>query len=98
MKKIESVIESCTDCRFSKEFQETGGNTDFVLVCTKFDNEEEEDWGVARDKSFLIARASKKIKEHLNIEIPANCPLEDYENLLPSDIIHNCEMKSNSTG
>ena len=33
MKKIMKIINSCTDCEFSKEYQELNGNTSFVLVC-----------------------------------------------------------------
>lgn len=76
--KIETVIESCDDCRFAKEFQEVGGNTDFVLICTRFD-EMEKDLHEAHQKSFMIARASSKIKGHIGVDIPSNCPLEDYK-------------------
>ncbi|MGP2571120.1 hypothetical protein ACT4R9_10055 [Ornithobacterium rhinotracheale] len=70
MKKIEKIIENCTDCRFSKEFQEMDGNTDFVLVCTK-----------SEEKSFLIVRTDQKIKDFMNVGIPENCPLENYTEL-----------------
>ncbi|MFX1667876.1 hypothetical protein JZ968_06795 [Riemerella anatipestifer] len=78
MKKIESVIESCDDCRYSKEFQEVGGNTDFVLICTRFD-EIEKDLEEAHQKSFMLARTTNKIKGHIGVDIPSNCPLEDYK-------------------
>ncbi|MDY3529166.1 hypothetical protein PG593_05185 [Riemerella anatipestifer] len=78
MKKIESVIESCDECRYSKEFQEVGGNTDFVLICTRLD-ETEEDFDELYHKSFMLARAINKIKGHIGVDIPSNCPLEDYK-------------------
>ncbi|MCK0202455.1 hypothetical protein MWN41_05405 [Ornithobacterium rhinotracheale] len=67
MKKIENTIENCAECRFSKEFQELKGNSDFVLICTN-----------PEGKSFLIVRENQKIKDFMNVDIPENCPLENY--------------------
>jgi hypothetical protein len=70
MKKIENVIEDCTDCRHAKEFKEPGGNTDFILVCTH----------AAQFPTIgkLIARGCSSLL-HCKIEIPEACPLEDYK-------------------
>ncbi|MHA3045979.1 hypothetical protein JSO59_001220 [Riemerella anatipestifer] len=77
MKKIEKIVDSCNDCRFAKEFESINCNTDFVLICTRFD-EIEEDLQVSHQKSFMLARASRKIKGYIGVDIPDNCPLEDY--------------------
>lgn len=67
-KKIESVIKHCTECRYAKEFDEKNGNADFALVCIHPD-----------DESFLVSRNSSPHR-HLDVPIPEQCPLEDYEN------------------
>lgn len=71
MKKIETVVRSCADCKHSKEFQDVNSNCDFVLVCCY-----EKD-GV-RKKSILLDRSHKRIKPRMDVDIPKDCPLEDY--------------------
>ena len=79
MKKIQEVISNCIDCKFAKQFVEDGGNTDYVLVCTKKDDEvDKEDAEEVYNKVFLIFRHYNKIKNSLTIPIPNNCPLETY--------------------
>ena len=79
MKKIMKIIDSCTDCEFSKEYQELNGNTSFVLVCNY---EKEIDEEKVEKNPFLLKQFHNKIKNYTNIDIPKNCPLEDYkENL-----------------
>lgn len=68
--KIERVINDCCECRFAKEFQERGGNTDFVLICTQ--NEDDSTSG------FMITRSRMPIKGREFIEIPKQCPLQDF--------------------
>lgn len=76
MRKIQSTIDSCSDCQFAKEFQEKGGNTDFVLICTPEIYYEEEK--VFEDR-FLITSGYSPILKGSTIPIPKNCPLEDYK-------------------
>lgn len=73
-KKIETVVSSCTDCRYSKEFQDVHSNCDFVLVCCY----EKEDG--SREKSILLERSHNRIKSYIDVDIPKDCPLEDYMN------------------
>ncbi|AQX52432.1 hypothetical protein [Elizabethkingia anophelis] len=75
MKKIMEVIENCTDCKFSREYQELNGNTSFVLIC---DYEKSYDDGAVEKNPFLIAQSSCKIRTYNSIPIPKECPLEDY--------------------
>lgn len=77
--KIMKVIETCSDCEFSKEYQEMNGNTSFVLICNY-----EKDYGDKTEKNpFLIAQSHSKIKNYDAPKIPNNCPLEDYERRNP---------------
>lgn len=71
-KKIETVVRSCADCKHSKEFQDMHSNCDFVLVCCY----EEKDG--ARGKSILLDRSHNRIKSNKDVDIPKDCPLEDY--------------------
>lgn len=73
-KKIMKIIEDCSDCEFSKEYQECNGNTSFVLIC----NYEVENDEKIEKNPFLLHQSSQKPR-HYRIEIPNNCPLEDYE-------------------
>ncbi len=70
MARIERVITTCTECVFSKEFQDMGSNCDYVLICTQNDSYYEE--------NFMITRSSNRIRGYIDIEIPAGCPLEKY--------------------
>lgn len=74
-KKIERVIDCCNNCRYCKEFQYVNSNCDFTLICCP----EDDDGNDLGDKSFLIARGHKSLKHSEIIEIPKQCPLEDYE-------------------
>ncbi|ATC39614.1 hypothetical protein CMV40_07010 [Elizabethkingia anophelis] len=74
-RKIMKIVSHCTDCEFSKEYQELAGNTSFVLICNF-----ERDEGLEIPKNpFLIAQSNNKIKDYCTIGIPNNCPLETYE-------------------
>lgn len=75
MTKIQSIIENCSDCIFAKEFQEKGGNTDYVLICTAERNIEGKT--IVYDR-FLIDHSFSSLK-HSTVPIPENCPLEDYK-------------------
>ncbi|MDQ8748367.1 MULTISPECIES: hypothetical protein [Elizabethkingia] len=79
MKKIMKVIENCCDCEFSKEYQELNGNTSFVLICNY---EKSFDDGAVEKNPFLLNQYSSRIKTYSSVEIPHNCPLEDYEEIL----------------
>ncbi|MDD3686443.1 MAG: hypothetical protein PHE56_06720 [Bacteroidales bacterium] len=65
MKKIETIIELCSDCKNSKEFIERDGNTDYVLICN-LTNE-------------TLLRHTSVIKGRIHVDIPKSCPLEDYK-------------------
>lgn len=69
------VITDCNKCIFSKEYQETNGNTSFVLVC----NYEKVYIDKVRKEPFLLIQSSNKIKGYGSIDIPNNCPLENYK-------------------
>lgn len=75
--KIERVIHNCADCVWSKQFVEENGNTEFLLICNWFNNQPE---AVAEeDKAFIIAKSPRKLKNIAAIEIPEQCPLNDYK-------------------
>lgn len=74
-KKIENVIENCTECRFCKEYEEMDGNTDYVIICTHF---KEISGQHKPTQPFLIERSYSKIKSKI-IPIPERCPLENYD-------------------
>ncbi|BBQ07552.1 hypothetical protein [Elizabethkingia anophelis] len=71
------VIENCCDCEFSKEYQELNGNTSFVLICN-YEKPDDDDGTVERNP-FLLNQYSARIKTYSFVEIPQNCPLEDYK-------------------
>lgn len=73
--KIQKVINDCTDCEFAKEYIEVGGNTSYVLIC----NYEKSDDEKTEKNPFLILQLHRQILNRTGIEIPKNCPLEDYE-------------------
>ncbi|MEG2510419.1 MAG: hypothetical protein RSA74_13305 [Chryseobacterium sp.] len=73
--KIQKLINSCSDCEFAKEYQEVSGNTSFVLICNY---EEDENENFIKNP-FLIDQSHSKIKQYHTVEIPKQCPLEDYE-------------------
>jgi hypothetical protein len=64
-KKIENVIESCSDCRFLKGFEVINGNDDYIVVCN------------ASEPTQIIDRLSDA-PNRFTIKMPDWCPLEDY--------------------
>ncbi|MDV3585626.1 hypothetical protein CMU68_10520 [Elizabethkingia anophelis] len=69
------IISDCTDCEFSKEYQEIGGNTSFVLIC----NFERDERLEIPKSPFLLLQSVSEIKDYNSMGIPHNCPLETYE-------------------
>jgi hypothetical protein len=67
MKKIHRVISSCNECENCKFLPYPKDNYTFYNVCDKEENE-----------PFLLLKHNSKSNSQ-NIEIPKNCPLEDYE-------------------
>lgn len=78
MFKIERVIHNCADCIWSKQFVEENGNTQFILICNWFENQNSED---IEDRAFIVSKSNRKLKNHANVEIPENCPLQDYKTI-----------------
>lgn len=76
--KIQKTIIKCNDCEFSKIFQEKNGNINYAMLCY-FEHEPDEQGDKEIHEPFLITTASESLK-HFLIDIPDNCPLEDYEN------------------
>ena len=69
MKKIERVINNCTDCRFLRTYEWPCTNYNYLDVCF-FENEN------SIFSPFVLAiRTNRDV--HI-IEIPSNCPLENY--------------------
>lgn len=72
--KIAKVITNCNDCEHRRELIEKGGNTYYALVCAFSESKEESD----ELKPFLLNYGYSDPK-HFEINIPDNCPLEDYD-------------------
>lgn len=75
--KIERIIHNCADCMWSKQFIEENGNTEYLLVCNWFANQPEE--SNIEDNAFIISKSSRRLKNNSSIEIPEECPLNDYK-------------------
>lgn len=81
MAKIESVVTDCTDCRYSKQYVEDCGNTSFVLICNYHEQTENNRQIYSpTDSKILLYSSSSKIKGgYSSVNIPKECPLEDYK-------------------
>lgn len=76
MRKIETVVNGCNDCKFMQKVVETGGNTYFAAICcfSRFQSEEEK----PHPDTLVKSGVSNSIFSN-HIGIPSNCPLEDYK-------------------
>ena len=70
MEKIERIIEECNDCRYKRRYKWEGSNCDFLDVCCYREEH------TLNEASVLLITGNSDT--HI-IEIPANCPLEDYK-------------------
>lgn len=69
MKKIQKVIGSCHDCEFAHVYERNGHQ---ALICGGVEIDDERS-----TKPFLIFCADQV--KHYEVEIPNECPLENYE-------------------
>ena len=70
MKKIANVIDNCTDCpHFVRAQTNSSNNKTNVAICG-FPTENKE--------PFLLFYSEHDSITHYAINIPENCPLEDY--------------------
>lgn len=65
-RKIESIIECCSDCKHCEDYLMVGSNCDFAIVCT-------------HDEHKQLLGITSQSKRYLGIEIPSDCPLSDAE-------------------
>ncbi len=72
MKKIAKVINDCNECQHCKKFQSTSDNHTSVYCCV-YETDDESKLAPA----FLLDLSTSKGR--CTIEIPNNCPLEDYK-------------------
>jgi hypothetical protein len=70
MKKIETIVNSCSDCRYHLVYKWEKSNCDFLDVCY-FNHPD------CEDIAFILAARGNRDVSH--IEIPENCPLETYK-------------------
>ena len=75
MKKIQKLISSCHDCEFCKKITSSTANNEKVTLCDfeLVENEERIDEHVP----FLLNYT--KYGGTYSLDIPDNCPLEDYK-------------------
>ena len=73
-RKIETIVSSCNDCRYMQEFKRnTKSIFEFVSICEYTDNDTHE------IKSFKALMLSDSRVQNSIIQIPNDCPLEDYK-------------------
>lgn len=71
--KIESLVSSCNQCRFMKEFKSSSNSiNEYVAICEYIDNETHE------LKKYMALALSNSHVIYRELPIPENCPLEDY--------------------
>lgn len=71
MKKIEKIVELCNDCVHCLLLKSDLTNHNSAAICTNKNAKE----------PFLLmcSDLEKNVKSSYQLEIPANCPLEDYK-------------------
>jgi hypothetical protein len=72
MKKIAKLVSNCNECQYCSEFKSKKDNYTSVYCCVY----ETPDEGILKT-AFLLALSTSSGK--MNIDIPKECPLEDYE-------------------
>jgi hypothetical protein len=63
MKKIESVIERCNDCRFYKKYIRPNGEKEFAYIC------------ILKPQLLVLTDS----KDDFIQDFSPNCPLETYK-------------------
>lgn len=71
--KVMKVITTCSDCEHKRDLVEIGGNTFYSSVCAFAEDIRDDD-----SEPFMVFYATEHPK-HYRIDIPDNCPLDDYE-------------------
>jgi len=72
MKKISSILEKCNDCIHCQNFQLESSNHHSIAVCTNELNEEQ-------PLVLAYSTVDSNVIKRQTLEIPDNCPLEDYK-------------------
>ncbi|WP_395075354.1 hypothetical protein [Flavobacterium sp.] len=75
MKKIENIIDDCFNCKHCLKAKNETDNYTKVFVC-KFEDEADDDDQIKIFDPFLLLLHTSSGRPY--IEIPKNCPLEDY--------------------
>lgn len=72
--KIAKVITSCNDCEYKMNLVEQNGNTYYAVICAFARSE----YNQSKNVEPFILEFMSDDPRHYSIDIPDNCPLEDY--------------------